>query len=175
MYAVADRIAGIVARLFAYLGGLMLIALVVMACTSIIGRWLIDWGLNQIEGDFEMMELGVGFAIFAFLPWTQYSMAHARVDLLEPLYGRRLSLVLDLVAQVLMAGAAILIAWRLWLGMVDKQAYGETSMILQLPVWQAYAAGFAGACGFAFVALFTVWRSLRAFRTPTPIPERTAA
>ena len=142
----------------------MLVALVVMTCVSIAGRALIPFGGDQIDGDFEMMELGIGFAVFAFLPWTQYASAHARVDLFERRFGPRLSLWLDLAAQVLMAGAAAVLTWRLTLGALDKRSYGETSMILQWPVWQAYAAGVVASLAWCAVALFCVWRSARAAR-----------
>jgi TRAP-type C4-dicarboxylate transport system permease small subunit len=39
----------------------------------------------------------------------------------------------------------VLIAWRLWAGLMDKINYGETTFILQFPVWWAYAACMAAA------------------------------
>ena len=167
LYALADRVAGAIARLFGYAGGAVLLALVALTCISIVGRGLFtlgigrEFGIGPINGDFEMVELGIGFAIFAFLPWTQYSAAHARVDLFAPALGERASQALDVVAQLLLLGAAIVITWRLWLGMSDKLLYGETSMILQLPVWQAYAGGVAGSVGWTLVTLFCVWRAVR--------------
>lgn len=178
VYASVDRAAAAVARLFALVGGVVLLALTAIVCVSVVGRELASsdflgtgldlrlarFGVGQVEGDFEMVELGVAFAIFSFLPWTQYSEAHARVDLFAPFYGPRLSALLDVAAQALMSAAALVIAWRLWLGMADKLQYGETSMILQFPVWQAYAAGLGGACGFVLVAVFSVWRAVRRVR-----------
>ena len=173
-YALADGLAGALARILAWAGGLVLIALVAMTCLSVLGRALVPLGGAPLAGDFEMVELGIGFAVFSFLPWTQYAGAHARVGLFERAFGPRLSGLLDLAAEMLMAGAAVLLTWRLWLGMVDKRSYGETSMILQWPVWHAYAAGFAASVAWSFVALFCAVRAARALASHAAPASRLA-
>lgn len=152
------------ARLTAYLGGVVLLGIVVMTCISVAGRSLTGtgWGLGPIPGDFELVEIGIGFAIFAFLPWCQIKRGHATVDLLQPRLGRKLNAVIDLVSDILMFVAAALIGWRLWQGMLDKKSYGETTFILQFPVWVAYAAALAGAAVFVAVSVYCIWRSGRA-------------
>ena len=88
MYETVDRAVGRLSRLLALGGGAVLLVLTVLTCLSIAGRELASQGFDavgQIAGDFEMMELGMAVAIFAFLPWTQYTAAHARVDLFAPL------------------------------------------------------------------------------------------
>jgi len=159
MFALVEKTATALALALAVAGGVALIALLVLVCVSVTGRAV---GLGPVPGDFEWVEMGVGFAVFAFLPWAQISGAHARVDLFASLFGRTFNAVLDLVADVLMAVVACLLAWRLWLGLLDKQRYGETTFIVQFPIWIGYAAGLIGAALFALVAMFTIWRSLRA-------------
>ncbi len=162
MYATLEKAVSLLARLMAYAGGAVLICLIVMTCVSITGRALVPFGLAPIKGDFEWIELGVGFAIFAFLPWCQLQRGHAAVDLLQGLYGRAGNRVVDVIVDVLMFGAASVIAWRLYLGMQDKLRFGETTFILQFPVWIGYAAGLVGACVFVIVAAFCILRSGRA-------------
>ena len=153
------------ARLTAYAGGLVLLGLVVMTCVSVIGRSLNGIGLGPIPGDFELVEIGIGFAIFAFLPWCQIKRGHATVDLLQPRFGRRFNGAIDFLSDVLMAIAAMVIGWRLMQGMLDKKGYSETTFILQFPVWIAYAAAMIGATVFIAVSLYCVWRSGRALAT----------
>ena len=88
------------ARLMAICGGLVLTVLIVLICISVIGRslngllhgwigalvpgvsaWALDLGVGPINGDFELVEAGVAFAIFAFLPLCQISAGHASVDI----------------------------------------------------------------------------------------------
>ena len=161
MYASLNRAANLLARSLALLGGAVLVALVVMTCVSILGRALIPLGLSPVRGDFELIEVGVAFAVFAFLPWCQYQRGHAAVDLFKTAFPHVMNRLLDVLIDMLMLMAAAILAWRLWLGMLDKRSFGETTFILQFPVWQAYAACLIGAAGFVLVAAFCSLRSLR--------------
>lgn len=162
MYRTLDKAVGWLARAVALAGGAVLIGLVVMVCVSITGRALIPLGLKPVSGDVELLEMGMAFAIFAFLPYCQYVRGNARVDLFQPSFGRVGNNFLDLIADIGMAIAAVVICWRLWLGMLDKKSYYETTFILQIEIWQAYAAALVGAVAFVIVALFCVIRSLKA-------------
>ncbi|MGH1329656.1 MAG: TRAP transporter small permease [Paracoccaceae bacterium] len=148
------------ARYTALLGGIVLIAVVIMSCVSIIGRALSIIGLSSIPGDFEMVEMGIGFAVFASLPWCHLNKGHASVDLFQPAFGRYLNAVIDVVADALMFVVSALIARQLWLGMLDKKQYSETTFILQFPVYYAYAAAMLGAVVFVIVSLYCFGRSI---------------
>lgn len=163
MFDTLDKTVGFLARAMAILGGIVLILLVAVTCASIVGRSLTFMGLNQVNGDYEMVELGVGFAVFAFLPWTQYARGHARVDLFETAFARWQNLLSDLASDLLLLAIAVVGGYRLWLGMLDKLNYGETTFIMQFPIWQAYASGVLGMAVFVIVAAFCVIRSLRSF------------
>lgn len=145
-------------------GGAALIALLSLTVVSIVGRGLIFAGLGPIPGDFELVEAGTAFAVMCFLPLCQFHRGHVTVDLFLTRAGRRTNARIDVAANLLMTGAAGVIAWRLFLGMLDKRSYGETTFILQFPVWWAYAAALAGAAVFTLVCAYTVWRSLREAR-----------
>jgi TRAP-type C4-dicarboxylate transport system permease small subunit len=151
---------GWLARLLAILGGLVLIAIVALTVLSVSGRALLQFGLGPIPGDFELVEAGSAFAVFSFLAWAQFRRGHVTVDLFVQRLGPRGLAALSLIANVLMTVAALVIAWRLGLGLQDKKLYQETTFILRLPVWWSYAASLVGAWAFALVSLYTVWRSL---------------
>jgi TRAP-type C4-dicarboxylate transport system permease small subunit len=153
------------AALLAILGGLALVAVMLSTVASVSGRALIPIGLSPIRGDFELVELGTGFAVFAFLPWVQINRQHASVEILTMHLGARANRIIDLVADILMAIVAILLAWKHWLGTLDKLAYGETTFIIQYPVWWAYASGLVGAIGFVLISIWCVFLSLRALAT----------
>src|SRR5690606_39188957 len=121
------------ARALAILGGVVLVAITVLTVVSIVGRALIPLGLRPIPGDFELVEVGTGFAIFCFLPWCQLMRGHATVDVFTSFLPDSANRVIDLVSELLMTTIVVLIAWRLWYGMWDKVRYGETTFILQFP------------------------------------------
>ena len=162
MYQTLNTGIGWLARVIALLGGAVLITLIVMTCLSITGRALIPLGLGPVPGDFELVEAGVAFSIFSFMPWCQYNRGHARVDLFQATFGLFVNRVIDLIADLIMFGASYLIAWRLYLGTMDKYSYHETTFILQFEIWMAYAASLLGAFTFVIVSGFCVLRSARA-------------
>lgn len=151
------------ARALAIAGGMVLLVIVFLTCASIIGRVFVplDIGIGPIRGVYDMTEIGMAAAIFAFLPWAQYSDAHARVDLCAPVLPKTVNLILELTFHSAMSIAAYVIAWRLYLGMTAKYSYGETTLIAQIDIWKGFAAGLVGAIGFFIVSVFCVLRASR--------------
>lgn len=170
MYSLIKKLA----HAMAVLGGLVLISLILLVCTSVLGRsvgtvlhgafmqtnftdfsnWALGVGIGAINGDFELVEAGVAFAIFAFLPLCQLSGSHATVDVLTSKLSLRSNQVLKMISECLFALVLGLIAWRLFAGMEAKQRYGETTFLLQFPIWWAYAASFLGAALAALVSIY---------------------
>ena len=156
MQKVVERLA----RLFALLGGVTLTLLIVLVCASVLGRSLngmlhSDWaqtnlpslsegllslGIGPINGDFEIVEAGMAFAIFAFLPICQLHGAHASVDIFTAKLPTRANRLLRLVIELVFAAVLITIAWQLTLGGISKYRSGQTTFLLEFPVWWSYAA-----------------------------------
>lgn len=149
------------ARTAALLGGAALVLLILLTVVSVTGRNLTELGLGPIPGDFELVEAGVAFAIFAFMPWCQINRGHATVEILTGRLGERANAFIDLVTDVLLLAVWVYLGWRHYLGMMDKQTYAETTFILQFPIWWAYAAAMAGIVVIILVACFCVLRSGR--------------
>lgn len=164
------------ARMTAIAGGLMLVAITVMIVCSVIGRALIWLGLAPIAGDYELVEAGVGFAVFAFLPWAHLTRGHAVVSIFTDFLGARVNAWIVLIADALMLLIATFITWRHALGALDKFSYGETTLLLRMPLWWAYAAGLFGAIVFVVVAAYVAARSLvDALSKDPPHPAQGAA
>ena len=162
------------AYVFAVIGGIVLSLLILITCASIIGRtinsflyldivtatapavaqWLIDVGVGAIRGDFELVEAGMAFCIFAFLPLTQLSASHASVDVVVNLLPRRVRRSLLLVAEILFAVVLVVIAVQLYDGMGRKLRSGETTLLLQFPVWWSYALSLIGAVAAAAAGVY---------------------
>jgi TRAP-type C4-dicarboxylate transport system permease small subunit len=151
------------ARSLALLGGLVLVAMTLVTVISIVGRSLVPFGLAPVPGDFELVEAGAAFAVFAFLPWCQLVRGHAAVDVFTSFFPAGINRIIDLISEALMTFAIILIAWRLLAGTVDKFNYGETTFILQFPVWWAYAVCVLAAAVGIIVSLYMLWIRTREF------------
>ena len=143
------------ARALAILGGLVLVAITLLTVISITGRGFVRYGLGPIPGDFELVEAMTAFAVFSFLPWCQLRRAHASVDVFTNFLPDRVNRFIDLVSELLMTALIVLIAWRLWYGMMDKIRYQETTFILQSPVWWCFAAAMF-AVSIAVIVSFYV-------------------
>ena len=156
------------AFLLAIAGGAALIAMTVLTVVSVTGRGFLWAGLGPVPGAYELVEMGSAFAIFAFLPWCQLKRGHVTVDLFLAPLGRKPNLVADLVSNLLITAAAGVLFWRLWIGLVDKRSYGETTYILGIPAWCGYAAAAVGAALFVLVSAYTAWRSLRELQDRPP-------
>lgn len=148
------------ARTVAIAGGLALTAIVALIVLSVIGRSLIWAGLGPITGDYEIVEAAVGFAVFAFLPWAHLTRGHAVVSIFTDLAGPRFNAWLMVVCDALMLVVAVFITWRQTLGAMDKYAYGETTLLLRMPLWWSYAAGLIGAVTLVLVAAYLLARSV---------------
>lgn len=171
------------------IGGAVLTALIVMTCLSILGReinaqlngdwaqaaipglanWLLGLGIGPIQGDFEILEAGIGFAIFAFLPICQITAGHATVDVFTSGLSARTNAVLRAIGDVLFAAVLILIAWRLGDGMVSKFGNGETTLLLQFPVWWGYAASLLAAVISAVIGIYVAAVRIAEVRTGTTL------
>lgn len=150
------------ARNIAILGGLVLVVIALMSVVSIIGRAGIGIGLSPILGDFELVEAGIAFAIFSFLPLAQLNRSHAQVAIFTDKFGKKANLIIDLISDILMLIIAIVLSWQLLLGAVDKYSYHETSFILQFPIWWAYAASLVGLFTWVIIGFYCSYKSLNA-------------
>lgn len=125
------------ARLWALAGGMVLVVVMAVTGTSIV----LDLAIRRpITGDFELTQLGCAIAVFAFLPFAQLMRAHVSVDLFIQALRPGVQRGLDRVVDVLMAGFALLLLWRMSLGFLGYYAtdYPEVTPILQIPVWWAF-------------------------------------
>lgn len=153
------------ARGLAILGGLALVAITSIIVVSITGRALTDHGLGPLPGDFELVEALTAFAVFSFLPWCQLQRGHATVDVFTKALPERINHAIDCIAELLMTLAVLLIAWRLYYGMLDKLQFGETSFILQFPLWWGFAASLVAAVAGVVISLFVLFQRLRTLFT----------
>jgi len=133
------------ARWLAILGGIVLMAITLLVVASVTGRALIGLGLAPVPGDFELVELGVGIAVFFFLPWCYLRGGHATVDMLYMHVPRWAQKAVDTFSDLLMLAVWLVLTWMLWQGLQEKKEYMETTFILQMPVWWAYAFCLIGA------------------------------
>ncbi|MAM63138.1 TRAP transporter small permease [Maritimibacter sp. UBA3975] len=141
-------------KALAIVGGFVLSVLIILIVASIIGR---ETGLGAVTGDYEIVEAGMAFCIFAFLPYAQMTGAHATVDIFTNSLGNKTQAWLIAIIEVVFAIVLVIIAVQLLGGFQSKLRSGQTTLLLQFPVWWGYAAAFAAAVVGGVVG---VWHAL---------------
>jgi TRAP-type C4-dicarboxylate transport system permease small subunit len=162
-----------VSKWSALLGGAVLCVLTLLIVASVTGRALIGVGLGPVPGDFELVEVGTAVAVFFFLPWTYLRGGHATVDLLYMHLPRWLQKSVVAFSDLLMLALWLALTWQLWIGMLEKRQYLETTFILQMPVWWAYAFCMVGAvigC-LAYVSKNLIQLGLASWPAGWPVEE----
>ena len=138
------------AHFLAVLGGLVVVAIAVLVTTSVLMRWLGGEGVN---GDFELVQMGLALAVFAFLPLCEARHGNVVVDTFTTRWSRAAQVALDVLWDLVYAAFAAFIAWRLSLGAFESAASHTTSMVLGLPVHFAIAGCAAMAAFLALVCI----------------------
>ncbi len=186
--------------LIAVVGGFGLIGAMLITCISIVGklvRRLLDITLSDnvdlhivawirpILGEEELVQYGVGFALFAALPWVTLQKGHVTIDLLARYFNAKTNQIINLLADCSIAMIAYMLLTRQWHLLVKKERNGQEgfvdyllsgdvdgiissiklrdeSQILSIPLWPLYMA--AEFCIFIFfiIAVFCMIRSLLA-------------
>lgn len=142
-------------RGFAVAGGLILTALTVMSVGSIAARVVVG---RPLPGDFELVELGCGIAVFAFLPYCHLKSGNVIVDFFTLKASEALKRLLDLAGHVVYLGIAVLLLWRMVLGGLDRLASHESTMILAVPLWIGFVPITLSLLLLIATLAYTAWR-----------------
>ena len=140
-------------RWFALLGSFIAMLVAAMSVYSIIGRALLS---KPLFGDVEITQLGIAASISLCLPWCQLHRGNILVDFFTQATSVRARQLLDAAGALLLAAMCVLLAWRTTMGAIAVREVSETSMILGLPMWWAYASL---APGLLLSALVAVWQA----------------
>jgi TRAP-type C4-dicarboxylate transport system permease small subunit len=124
------------AKLCAIAAGVLLTAITLMTCVSLIGRNTTGW---TIVGDFELSGAAAGAAIALFLPWCQLRRGNIIVDFFTARTSAATNAALDRFGALLYALALGLMAWRTAIGGISAWQSQAGTMMMGFPEWVIYA------------------------------------
>jgi len=161
------RILARVCEVLALTGGFLLVGIMSISTFSVIGRSLPELlgavGVQVprlgIKGEIELEQMALAVAVFAFLPLCQLQRSNVLVGFFTKSLPVRHRAKFDVAANGLLLLLAVVIAWQLARGALDKLANAETSMVLRIPEWIPYALALPSAWLLVFVTAYTVARS----------------
>lgn len=152
-----------VIELWALAGGLLLVAIVLMNVYSLVADILFG---TPLAGDFELVEVGVAVAAFAFLPYCQVSGANVTADIFMQNARPGLLAALSAVAGAIALAFAALLLWRMALGLAELREYRETTTITGFPIWVAYVPILASLGLLVLAALISLRDALAGRGSP---------
>jgi TRAP-type C4-dicarboxylate transport system permease small subunit len=138
-----------------------MLGVALMTTWSAASGWLLG---RPLPGDYELTEVLVAIAVFAFLPYCQQTGANVTADLFTARAGPRALAGFRLFGALIALGVALLLTWRTWAGLLDYQRYVETTAILKIPIWWAYVPALASLVLLVFACLIVLkdcWQALR--------------
>ncbi|MCA0212608.1 TRAP transporter small permease [Ramlibacter sp.] len=125
------------ARLCAVLAGVILTAITLVTCASLIGRNTI--GVTLV-GDYELTAAAAGAAVALFLPWCQLRRENIIVDFFTARASVRTNALLDRFGALMLGAIMLLLAWRTAVGGISAFRSNSTTMMLGFPEWIVYSA-----------------------------------
>jgi TRAP-type C4-dicarboxylate transport system permease small subunit len=160
-------LAGMIERVvtgWAVLGGLVLLVVISVNLASVVGA--VAW--RPFPGDFELTEVGIAMAVFAFLPYCQLTDANVTADIFTARAGPRLVAAFKALASLAAFGFAAILFWRMYAGMLDQKLYGSTTAILQLPIWWAFVPILVSLMLLVAASLVSFLEGVSAAAVPDP-------
>lgn len=161
-YQGLGRVLDRLCKLLAILSGLTLLAMAFMSLRSIVGRAFFD---SPLLGDYELVQFLCAGAVAMSLPYTHWISGHVIVDFFTAKAPARVNALLDLLAQLLLAGFSGLLTWRIWVGLLDLKGSFDASMLLEIPTWWAYVPLVPA---FALLSITALYRALEKMKEITP-------
>lgn len=156
-----------VCELVAMLGGLLLIAIILVSGVSVAARSLphllglagVKTALRGIPGDIEIVQLGCAVAVFSYLPLCQFRRANVLVGVFTKRLPVRYRSIFDLAANLLFLVLTATLAVEMGYGTAEKFRNDDTTMVLRIPEGWAFSLALATLWLLVLVTAYTVWRS----------------
>jgi TRAP-type C4-dicarboxylate transport system permease small subunit len=118
----ARRVLDRVAAGLAIFGGLLACAMAALVTVSVAGRYLLN---RPVPGDYDIVAILCGCAIFSFLPYCQLQRGNVMVDFFTVRASPRVKSILDAIGKVLYLAAAAMFTWRLYYGALEMRQSSE--------------------------------------------------
>ncbi len=150
-----------IAALVAIGGGAMLLATALFTTVSVLKRWVTS---DSIPGDFELVQIGAGLAVFGFLAYGTAMRSNILVDTFTAWLPGRITDGMDAFWSLVWAGITLALAERMAVGAQEMLRNHTETMVLAMPTWWAVGIGSGVFALTGLVALWWVPRLIRGIR-----------
>ena len=146
------------AFLLAFIGGCILVLVILINVISIISRIIFS---NPLVGDFELVKIGSAVAIASFFPICHLKKGNVIVDFITANLNVKKIFFLDAISSFAYGLISCFFTWRMVYGAQDMFNYNEETMLLQFPVWIPF---IPVTFSFALLALCCLYTFIKEYK-----------
>ncbi|MFT5113630.1 MAG: TRAP-type C4-dicarboxylate transport system permease small subunit [Parasphingorhabdus sp.] len=144
-------------RVLGGFGAALLFFMMALTFVDVLGRYFFD---APVKGGFEITEFVLATLIFAGLPLVTARGEHVTVDLFDRFVPSGIARVRDFLLDLLGAGVMGLLCQRMWIKSFEAVGYGDSSAVLQFPIYPAYFFMCAMLAATCLIYLLMAWIKL---------------
>jgi TRAP-type C4-dicarboxylate transport system permease small subunit len=123
------------AKFLAFFGGIALCFVSVLTAASVVGRYFFQ---APIQGDTEIVQVCLAFAVAAFMPLCQWWGGNIIVDFFTTNAQEMTKRAMDKLGAFIVGLMFLMIAWRAVYGLLSQKAANAETMLMQIPEWIVY-------------------------------------
>lgn len=145
------------------IAALALMALMLITCVDVVGRYLLN---SSLEPATELTEIGLAILVFAILPVVTWRGGHVVVDMLDGFLGSKIIQVLASFSVLVMSGSMYYLGVRIfYLGERSVRRSEETEY-LAIPV--GYVVQYIAIMSWLTAATVITYGLYRVLKSSTP-------
>jgi TRAP-type C4-dicarboxylate transport system permease small subunit len=155
-----DKVGRVLYKLAAGLalfGSFVIGAMAVVIAINVTGRAAFNVSLTGI---IDLIELGTGTAVFAFLPYCQLMRENVIVDFILTKAPTRAKTICDAFGSVIFIALGVLITMQLRQGGMDMYRYKESFTTIGFPRWISFPYAVLCMSLLVVVCVYTLGRSI---------------
>jgi len=162
-----DRLYFRLESLMNLLGGIIILALVLLATVNVLGRWFFS---EPVNGYIDWVEQVMSAIAFLGIAYTQRLGEHIRMDIVISRLRGRWIWISELLSTSLMLFLSLVLAYGSYLHFERAWELGDSSLDIDLPTWPAKLV-VPVALGFLSLRLLLqLWGYTRALRNDSSSP-----
>ena len=149
-------------RIQLWLAAVALTILMMVTVADVFLRYLFN---SPVRGSYDMVESMLLVFVFNGMAAGFFMRRHVVIDLIDAAVGRRGTIVLIRIADVLSVICLALLMWAMLQPAMQAYDYGDRKLELNLPIYVLWIVALAGLAGTLICAVIALW-------SPTPTHAR---
>ena len=146
----------------AVVGGLLACVMAIMVTVSVTGRYLFS---EPVPGDYDLVGIISGTAVFAFLPYCQLRRGNVVVDFFTTSMPARGKAFLDGIGTLFYLIIAVVFTWRMYFGMIEMRDNNEVIAAFNFYRWSTIPLNIICMLVLIVVIFYTLTRDINDVRT----------